>query len=75
MNRTDLIHNALKETLTSGAFIDTKFLAFSRRGSTGGVERLKAVYANSQLLRANCQHFAIGELVFIYNTTTGLYDR
>lgn len=48
---------AVKHSLLGGAFIDTKFYAFSRKRGSGIVDRPKAVYANSAILRAASKYF------------------
>lgn len=47
-----LLRAALKSAADSGAFMDTKFYAFSRRDPSRKVYEPKAVYANGWLLRA-----------------------
>ncbi|KAI0684904.1 hypothetical protein BC835DRAFT_1387101 [Cytidiella melzeri] len=57
LDKQGLIQVALRQSLTSGSFIDTKFYAFSRRRSTGVVDEPLAVYANSAMLRAGSKYF------------------
>ncbi|KAJ3558090.1 hypothetical protein NM688_g1119 [Phlebia brevispora] len=47
---------AMRESLTGGTFVDTKFYAFSRK-SSGVVDKPMAVYANSALLRHASKYF------------------
>ncbi|THH23050.1 hypothetical protein EUX98_g8130 [Antrodiella citrinella] len=51
------LQTAFKTALTGGVFIDTKFYAFSRRRSSGVVDKPLAVYANSSILRAASPYF------------------
>ncbi|KAI0088867.1 hypothetical protein BDY19DRAFT_152736 [Irpex rosettiformis] len=52
-----LMQVALEQSLTAGSFIDTKIYAFSRRRSTGFVDKPLPIYASSRLLRANSTYF------------------
>ncbi|KAI0684901.1 hypothetical protein BC835DRAFT_587959 [Cytidiella melzeri] len=47
----------LMVAMNTGTVIDTKFFAFSRRRSTGGVDRPLPLYTNSTLLMAGAPHF------------------
>ncbi len=48
---------AVRQSLTGGTFIDTKFYAFSRKRSSGVVDTPRAVFANSAILRATSKYF------------------
>lgn len=48
---------AVKVSLTGGAFIDTKFYAYSRKRSSGVVDTPQAVYASSAILKATSKYF------------------
>jgi len=49
---TTVLKEALNEAITSGKFIDTKIVLFSRRDSSGRVCKPKALYANSHVLKS-----------------------
>ena len=62
---------ACKLSLDNGSFIDTKFIAFSRRNASGVVYAPKAVFANSWMLRAkvpqyfeNCRLIRLRRLIY-----------
>lgn len=57
LDKKDLIQVMLRETLTSGSFIDTKFFAFSKRRAGGGVDDPLPIYANSRLLTSSSRYF------------------
>lgn len=48
---------AVKLSLTEGAFVDTKFYAFSRKTSSGMVDKPVALYANSAVLKVSSKYF------------------
>jgi len=50
MAATPALRNALNQGISSGNLVDTKIILFSRRKSSGGVCRPKALYANSNVL-------------------------
>lgn len=52
-----LLQTAFKLALTGGTFIDTKFYAFSRRRSSGLIDKPLPLFANSSILRAACPYF------------------
>ncbi|KAJ3558091.1 hypothetical protein NM688_g1118 [Phlebia brevispora] len=65
---------AIKESLTGGTFLDTKFYAFSRKRA-GVVDKPMAIYANSAVLRHASKYF--DELLagsFKENSITSLDD-
>lgn len=49
---TTALKEALNDAITSGKFIDTKIVLFSRRDSSGRVCKPKALYANSHVLKS-----------------------
>ncbi|KAI0826425.1 hypothetical protein BC629DRAFT_1587220 [Irpex lacteus] len=51
MDKTKLMQAAIRSSLNDGLFIDTKFYAFSRRRSTGVVDKPRPLYVNSNLIR------------------------
>ncbi|KAI0681974.1 hypothetical protein BC835DRAFT_1402058 [Cytidiella melzeri] len=58
LDKQGLMQAALRQSLTSGSFVNTKFYAFSRRQSTGVVNEPLAIYANSAMLTAGSTYFA-----------------
>ena len=42
---------ALKDAISSGKFVDTKIVLFSRRDNAGRIYKPKSLYANSHVLR------------------------
>ena len=52
MASAPLFREALNEGIASGTFVDTKFILFSRRSSSGRVYAPKALYANSHVLKS-----------------------
>ena len=56
-NKRNVTQAAVKQSLFGGDFIDTKFYTFSRRSTSGSVDRLKPVYANSTILKASSTYF------------------
>lgn len=57
LNKNGLVKVALRESMTSGSFIDTKFYAFSRRRRNGIVDSPLPIFANSELLRIGSKYF------------------
>ena len=51
MAATTALRKALNKGISSGHFSDTKIVLYSRRDSSGRVYRLKALYANSHVLK------------------------
>ena len=49
---------AFNLSMSSGTFFDTKFFVFSRRRSSGFVDRPLALYANSTILRSSSKYFS-----------------
>ena len=49
---TAALEEALNDAISSGRFIDTKIVLFSRRDSTGRICKPKALYANSHVLES-----------------------
>ena len=49
---TPALREALNGAISSGRFIDTKIVVFSRRDSSGKVCKPRALYANSRVLRS-----------------------
>ena len=49
---TAALKEALNDAISSGRFIDTKVVLFSRRDSTGRICKPKALYANSHVLES-----------------------
>ena len=47
----------LNNSLSNGAFYDTKFYVFSRRNPSGRVDRPLSIFANSAILRAQSPYF------------------
>ena len=52
MTATTALEEALNDAISSGRFIDTKIVLFSRRDSTGRICKPKALYANSHALES-----------------------
>ena len=52
MTATPALREALNQGISSGNFVDTKIILFSRRDSFGRVCRPKALYANSHVLKS-----------------------
>ena len=50
MDPPHFLLGALKESVTSGTFVDTKFYVFSRREASGRVGSPRALYCNSRVL-------------------------
>ena len=46
------LREALNDAISSGKFVDTKIVLFSRRDNFGRVCKPKALYANSHVLRS-----------------------
>ena len=46
------LREALNDAISSGRFVDTKIVLFSRRDSSGRVCKPKALYANSHVLKS-----------------------
>lgn len=65
------LKEALNDAITSGEFIDTKIVLFSRRDSSGKVYKPKALYANSHVLKTvpyfNAREFPLCPLCGILN--------
>ena len=57
LDKNGLVKVALRESMTGGSFINTKFYAFSRRRTTGIVDSPLPIYASSELLKAESQYF------------------
>ena len=51
MAATTALREALNKGISSGGFVDTKIILYSRRDPSGRVCRPKALYANSHVLR------------------------
>ena len=51
MAATTALREALNQGISSGKLIDTKFILFSHRDSSGRVCRPKSLYANSHVLK------------------------
>ena len=51
MAATTVLREALNQGISSGNFVDTKFILYSHRTSSGRVGRPKALYANSRVLK------------------------
>ena len=49
---TTALAEALNDAISSGRFIDTKVVLFSRRDSTGRICKPKTLYANSHVLKS-----------------------
>ena len=49
---TTALHEALNDAISSGRFVDTKIVLFSRRDTHGRVCKPRALYANSHVLRS-----------------------
>jgi len=49
---TPALREALNDAISSGKFVDTKIVLFSRRDDTGRVCKPKALYANSHVLKS-----------------------
>ena len=52
MMTTLTLREALNDAISSGRFIDTKVVLFSRRDSIGKVCKPRALYANSHVLQS-----------------------
>ena len=52
MTITTALKVALNDGITSGKFIDTQIILFSRRDSSGRVSKPKPLYANSHVLKS-----------------------
>jgi len=52
MTLTPALQEALNDAISSGNFIDTKVVLYSRRDSSGRVCKPKALYANSHVLKS-----------------------
>jgi len=50
MDPPQFLLDALKASVTSGTFVDTKFYVFSRREVSGRVGSPRALYCNSRVL-------------------------
>ena len=49
---TTALEEALNDTISSGRFIDTKIVLFSRRDGAGRICKPRALYANSHVLKS-----------------------
>jgi hypothetical protein len=49
---TPALREALNDAISSGKFVDTKIVLFSRRDSDGRVCKPRALYANSHVLKS-----------------------
>jgi len=49
---TPALREALNDSISSGRFVDTKIVLFSRRDDSGRVCKPRALYANSHVLRS-----------------------
>lgn len=49
---TIALHEALNDAISSGRFVDTKIVLFSRKDTHGRVCKPRALYANSHVLRS-----------------------
>jgi len=71
MTITTALKEALNDAITSGKFIDTKIVLFSRRDSSGKVYKPKALYANSHVLKTipyfNAREFPLCPLCGVLN--------
>lgn len=45
------LREALNDSISSGRFVDTKIILFSRRDSSGAIRKPRALYANSHVLK------------------------
>ena len=52
MMTTLALREALNDAISSGRFVDTKIVLFSRRDSVGRVCKPRALYANSHVLKS-----------------------
>ena len=52
MTTTTALEEALNDAISSGRFIDTKLVLFSRRDNAGRICKPKALYANSRVLES-----------------------
>ena len=52
MMTTLILREALNDAISSGRFVDTKIVLFSRRDSVGRVCKPRALYANSRVLKS-----------------------
>lgn len=48
---TPALREALNDSISSGRFVDTKIILFSRRDSSGTICKPRALYANSRVLK------------------------
>ena len=46
------VQEALNQSISSGRFVDTKIVLYSRRDASGAVCRPRALYANSHVLKS-----------------------
>lgn len=51
MDPPHFLLDALKDSITSGTFIDTKFYVFTRREASGRVGSPRPLYCNSKVLK------------------------
>src|SRR5258705_7937064 len=56
---------ALNDSISSGRFVDTKIILFSRRDASGNVYKPKVLYANSHVLKS-VPHFNDSGFYFPY---------
>ena len=49
---TAVLEEALNDAISSGRFIDTKIVLFSRKDSAGRICKPRALYANSHVLKS-----------------------
>lgn len=72
-SQQEVFQAAFRESLNNGAFYDTKFFALSRRTTAGTVSCLRAVFANSLIMRATSSCFEQREWSFanLYVWVTG----
>ena len=60
MDPPHFLLDALKDSIVSGTFIDTKFYVFSRRDGSGRVGSPRPLYCNSRVL-STVPHFSTRE--------------
>ncbi|KAF9785368.1 hypothetical protein BJ322DRAFT_1211231 [Thelephora terrestris] len=60
------LREALNDSISSGRFIDTKIILYSRRASSGAITRPKALYANSHVLKS---------VPYFSNLLSGVYSE
>lgn len=76
-SQQEVFQAAIKESLQTGTFQDTRFFAFSQRTTVGTVSNIRPVFANGLMLKATSSHFDQREwfsMAFMILTRSLIHD-